>query len=183
MGLSRRDWVFGSIGGAAWADVLAAAQHAHESAEARPTARLAVLDRATAADVEALAAQILPSGDGPGAREAGVIWFIDRALQTFDSDRRADYRDGMAEVRRVRVKLFPGSASVAALSDEQQKQLVRSIETTAFFGLLRQHTVLGFLGHPKYGGNRGQAGWKHIGFESRMAFEHPFGYYDARGRE
>ncbi|PYT19675.1 MAG: hypothetical protein DMG57_44565 [Acidobacteria bacterium] len=34
--------------------------------------------------IAAIANQIIPSNDGPGAREAGVIYFIDRALSTFD---------------------------------------------------------------------------------------------------
>lgn len=183
MELSRRDWVRGSAFGVAWADLLEAAQHAHEAAGAATPARFTVFDSAAARDVEALTAQILPSDDGPGAREAGVVWFIDRALATFDADQRGAYRDGMAEVARVRSRLFPFSASVAALSGTQQKELVGAIEKSEFFALLRRHTVMGFLGHPKYGGNRGQAGWKHIGFESRMSFQHPFGYYDARGQE
>ena len=40
-------------------------------------------------------------------------------------------------------------------------------------------TVLGFLGNPSYGGNRGEMGWKQIGFEHDMAYDPPFGYYDA----
>ncbi len=142
-----------------------------------------MLDAATARDVEAIAAQIIPSDDGPGAREAGVIWFIDRALATFDEDQRGLYRAGMAEVGRIRSRMFPGSISVAGLADDQQKAIIRAIESSEFFALLRRHTVMGFLGHPKYGGNRDQVGWKHIGFESRMAFTPPFGYYDTPGRD
>jgi gluconate 2-dehydrogenase gamma chain len=60
--------------------------------------------------------------------------------------------------------------------------LIRSMETSSFFEVLRTHTVLGFLGDPKYGGNRGKAGWRQIGFEDAMVFEHPFGYYDVAGK-
>ena len=31
----------------------------------------------------------------------------------------------------------------------------------------------------RYGGNRDRVGWKLIGFEDRMAYQPPFGYYDA----
>jgi len=170
MPLSRRQLLVGSAALQIWAD-LAAAQ---------PT-RFEVLDAATAAEVEALASQIIPSGDGPGAREAGVIWFIDRALATFESDKREPYRQGMESVQRKRRELFPGSTTIAALSGEQQIALMHAIESTPFFDLLRTHTVLGFLGSPTYGGNRGRVGWKHIGFESRMAWQPPFGYYDGKG--
>ena len=183
MDLTRRNYLLGSVGLAAWADIAAAQQHAHESILAPTTPPLESLDPATAADVAAIANQIIPSNDGPGAREAGVIYFIDRALNTFDSDKREAYQKGMQELRNLRTKMFPDSTSIAALAPEQQIELIRAIETSEFFELLRTHTVLGFLGPPSYGGNRNQAGWKHIGFEDSMAFEPPFGYYDAEGRD
>jgi gluconate 2-dehydrogenase gamma chain len=78
--------------------------------------------------------------------------------------------------------MFPGSVSIAALSNKQQLELVQAIEKSAFFEALRVHTLLGFLGSPAYGGNRGQVGWKYIGFEDRMRWEPPFGYYDAEAQ-
>jgi len=138
------------------------------------------LNPAMVAEIDAITAQILPSTDGPGAREAGVIYFIDRALATFDSDLRDAYRVGMAEIQQKRKAMFPASASIAGLTNERQIGLIHAIESTEFFELLRTHTLYGFLGHPSYGGNRGRAGWELIGFEDRMAFEPPFGYYDAQ---
>ena len=143
------------------------------------TANFETLDPATAAEIEAIAAQIIPSTDGPGAREAGVIYFIDRALSTFAADDLDTYRSGMLELQQKRRKLFPDSTAIAVLSAEQQVALIRAIETSGFFELLRTHTVLGFLGNPSYGGNRGGVGWKQIGFEDKMAYQPPFGYYDA----
>lgn len=154
---------------AAWPDVLSAAP------------RLETLDSGEAAEIEAIAAQIIPSTGGPGAREAGVIYFIDRALSTFAADDREAYRTGMAEIQRRRKELFPGSISITALNNEQQISLIRAIEKSDFFELLRLHTVLGFLASPSYGGNRGKVGWKQIGFEDHMTYQHPFGYYDAPG--
>ncbi len=116
----------------------------------------------------ALAAQILPSDDGPGADEAGVIYFIDRALTTFDADQRGVYRSGMTEIQ-----------GIAARPKGDQLQWVRSIEKSEFFEVVRTHTLLGYLGSPNYGGNRNQVGWKYIQFDDRMAWEPPFGYYDA----
>ena len=142
--------------------------------------RLEVLDTVAAGEIEALTSQIIPSGDSPGAREAGAIWFIDRALATFEAEKREAYREGMEEVQRKRREMFPESTTIGALSSEQQVAVIHAIETTPFFELLRTHTVLGFLGSPSYGGNQGQVGWKHIGFESRMAWKPPFGYYDGQ---
>jgi hypothetical protein len=39
-------------------------------------------------------------------------------------------------------------------------------------------TVIGMFTMPAYGGNRGGAGWKLLGFEDSHAFHPPFGYYD-----
>jgi gluconate 2-dehydrogenase gamma chain len=131
-----------------------------------------------AAEIEALTAQIIPSSGSPGAREAHVIYFIDQALATFDSDKRDAYAKGLAAVQEKRRELFPGSQSIATLNPEQQISLLSAIEKTQFFETLRTHTVMGFLANPEYGGNRNQTGWKHIGFESSHHFVPPFGYYD-----
>jgi gluconate 2-dehydrogenase gamma chain len=171
MRINRREWLLGSLGAAFWAEVAGAQQNG----------KLTVLDAATAREVDAITAQILPSDDGPGAREAGVLYFIDRALSTFDSDKREDYRKGMPAFQQAREKLFARSTSIAALSGPDQIALLRSLETSPFFELLRTHTMLGFLGNPSYGGNRNGVGWAHIGFEHRMAWSPPFGYYDGEG--
>jgi gluconate 2-dehydrogenase gamma chain len=161
-----------------WAEVAAAQHHAAEVVRSGAPAAWQVLTPAEAAEVEALAAQIVPSDGSPGAREAGAIYFIDRALATFDRDQLPAYRKGLAQMQATRKRLFPGSASIAALSGEQQIALLKAEEKSEFFELLRTHTILGFLGHPSYGGNRDRVGWKHVGFEDRMGFEPPFGFYD-----
>jgi gluconate 2-dehydrogenase gamma chain len=178
---TRRLWLSQCVGIAALADIAAAQQHAHEAVQSATPPPFQTLDPATAADLDAITSQIIPSTDGPGAREAGVIYFIDRALSTFDADLREAYRTGLADVQKKRRELFPGSTNIAALTIEQQIQLIRAIENTDFFELLRTHTMYGFLGNPSYGGNRDHIGWKLIGFEDRMAYQPPFGYYDAPG--
>jgi gluconate 2-dehydrogenase gamma chain len=164
---------------AAWADVLSAQQHAPTAPGSDPP-HFETLDLVTAGEIEAIANQIIPSADGPGAREAGVIYFIDRALSTFAADDREAYRIGMAQFQQKRRELFPNSTTIASLTNQQQIALIHAIEASEFFELLRTHTVLGFLGNPSYGGNRGGIGWKQIGFEDRMMYQAPFGYYDAQ---
>jgi gluconate 2-dehydrogenase gamma chain len=178
---TRRLWLSQCVGIAALADVALAQQHAHDAVQSSVPPAFQTLDPATAAEIDAITSQIVPSTDGPGAHEAGVVYFIDRALSTFDTDLRESYKAGMAQVQQKRKQLFPGSASIAALKNEQQIQLIHAIETTDFFQLLRTHTMYGLLGNPSYGGNRDRVGWKLIGFEDRMAFQHPFGYYDVDG--
>jgi gluconate 2-dehydrogenase gamma chain len=168
MNLTRRDWM---LAAACWAEVL--------RAQSQDSAKFVYFDPATAAEIEAIAAQILPDDETPGARTAGVIWFIDRALAGYDQDKQQLYRDGLAAAQAKRAELFPGSTTIAALPAGQQIQLLKAIETTEFFLQVRTHTALGFLGHPMHGGNRNQVGWKLIGLDHQMQYQPPFGYYDA----
>ena len=174
--MTRRHWLASSPLAAA---ILAAQEHAHQSARSSQPPPLNILDAAEAREIEAIAAQILPADDTPGAREAGVIYFIDRALATFDQDKRVLYTEGLKDLEAKRDALFPGLQSIAALQPAQQIRLLQAIEKTDFFELVRTHTALGFFGDASYGGNRNQIGWKLIGFEDRFQFAPPFGYYDA----
>jgi len=175
--LTRRDWILGTVGVAAWPAIASAQQHAHQAAAASSTA-FEYFDAASARVVAAIAARIIPSDDGPGATEAGAVYFIDRALHTFAADQQTAYREGLADLTQRREKSFPSSTSFSGLTVAQQVQLLHSIEDTDFFSMLRQHTVLAWLGSPEYGGNQAGVGWKYIGFDDRGAFQPPFGYYD-----
>lgn len=177
--LTRRDFSISALGLLTAAELAPALQHAHQAVNSTTSTKFEHLDSAAAGDVEALTSQIIPSDGTPGAREAGVVYFIDRALGSFESDKVDAYRQGLLVVRATRQRLFPQSSSIASLDAEQVQRLLMEIEKTEFFELLRRHTVLGFLGSPTHGGNRGGVGWAHIGFEDKMIFQPPFGYYDA----
>ncbi len=177
--VSRRDWALGSLGLLGSAELASAWQHAHQAVSARTSPKFEYLAAGEARDIDAITGRIIPSGDTPGAREAGVIYFIDRALATWEADKRVAYRVGMDQLQRTRVRIFPESVSVRSLSEGQIDRLIAEIEKSDFFEMLRTHTVVGFFGSPIHGGNRGGVGWAHIGLEDRMIFEPPFGYYDA----
>src|SRR5436305_8588133 len=95
--ISRRRWLAVSPLGISWAAVLAAQEHAHQVMRSAAPAAFTVLTPAQALEISAIASQIIPSDDSPGAREAGVIYFIDRALATFDAEKRALYTDGLKQ--------------------------------------------------------------------------------------
>jgi gluconate 2-dehydrogenase gamma chain len=179
MDLSRRSWIVGSLGSTAFAAIAAAQEHASRALKATTPVAFEFFDEATAAEISAISEQILPSDDGPGAKEAGVIYFIDRALTTFDSDKKDIYTKGLAVAQDVRRRLFPDSSSIASLSSEQQVRLLHTLDKSDFFEAVRIHTLMGFLGNPSYGGNKAKVGWKHIGFDDKMSFQPPFGFYDA----
>jgi gluconate 2-dehydrogenase gamma chain len=176
---SRREWMLSSVSlMSLWPQIVAAQDRARHAAVTPGTA-LTYFDQATAREIEAIAAQVIPTDDTPGAREAGVIYFIDRALATFFKENQDAYRRGLAEVQTKRAAMFPGSASIASLEPRQQLALVKAIDGTPFFEMLRSHTMIGFFNSPDQGGNRDYVGWKLLGIEHRMVFEPPFGYYDA----
>src|SRR5437588_8493908 len=125
IGVTRREWM---LAAACWADVL-------RGQTAKP--QFKHFDLQTSAEVEALSAQIIPEDGTPGARTAGVIWFIDGALAGYDEDKRGIYTRGLAEAQAKREALFPKSTSIAALNADQQIAVLKSIESTEFFSTLR----------------------------------------------
>jgi hypothetical protein len=136
------------------------------------------LTAAESADVEAIAAQILPTDDTPGAREAGVVQFIDRSLATVLSHLGPEYRRELAEFQAACRQWYPEAPSFASLGSDQQVAFLQSVEHTAFFDATRMLTLLGMFTMPAYGGNRDGAGWKLIGLEDGHMFQPPFGHYD-----
>jgi gluconate 2-dehydrogenase gamma chain len=130
--------------------------------------------------VEAMTSRILPSVDGrPGAREAGVLYFVDRALSTFNAGQKKQYLDGIADLNRRAARKSNGASSFAALPPEQQDDILKAIEKGGFFGAVRFDTICGTFALPVWGGNRDHTGWRLIGLTHQPAFQPPFGYYDA----
>ena len=131
--------------------------------------------------VEAAASRILPTTDTPGATEAGVVVYIDRALTEAYPEFAPLYREGCraldrhARQRSARafVDLAP-EAQDAVLSSFEAGEAPDFRRAPLFFETLRKHTMEGFLGEPAYGGNRGLVGWRLVGFPG-----HQYGYDDA----
>jgi gluconate 2-dehydrogenase gamma chain len=188
-GSSRRSFLAGattSLGSAwiaaNWSAILEAQEHAKRAASSGHTGRFEFFTPEQAAEVESVAAQIIPTDDTPGAREAGAVYFIDRALTTFDRDRQQVYTHGLEDLQAKARELFPRATKFSGLSAGQQIQVLKAIEKTPFFAQIRTHTITGFLANPEYGGNRDEIGWKLIGFEGKFHYQPPFGYYDAEAR-
>ena len=161
-----------------WAQIAEAMDDTHAVGQPGSAAKISFLSAGEAADIEAVAAQIIPSDDSPGAREAGVVYFIDRALATFFSQLAGDYRTQVAAFQAGYRERHPAAASFASLTSEQQIEHLKRIDQTPFFTTTRLLTLLGMFSLPAYGGNHDDTGWKLIGFEDRHVFNPPFGYYD-----
>ena len=205
--LDRRQFLSRSLAAAGatwtlanWPDILAAAEHAHKAAAARDWQKLEFFTPDEANEVEAISACIIPSDGTPGAREAGVVYFIDRALVTFASDDQKTYREGLPGIQKRLQELFPAATTFSAATPEQQEAVLESLDEAGsknpprrpranfmpgsaaqpLFEVIRAHTLAGFLIDPESDrkGNRGGVGWTVIGRLPEHGFQPPFGYYD-----
>src|SRR5262245_52028467 len=127
-----------------------------------------------AATVAAFAERLVPSDPGkPGAHDADVLNYIDLALAGAYADQQDFYRRGLASLDAYCRKTF--SAPFRRLSAAQQDEVITALEqgkasefawpsAVAFFTTLRTHTMEGLFADPIYGGNKGFAGWRLVGF-------------------
>lgn len=181
--MSRRRFVL-SAGAAAGASLLriSAASLAAIS-QAACTARdegaaFSTLDAAEAEDFAAIAARLIPTTDTPGATEAGVIHFYDRAW----GDEMAWALEDMRGLLQVLNE--SGGAPFATLTADAQDETLRAHEGDGRFELLRLTTMFGFFAMEKHGGNEGHVSWDLIGFKGHQgAWAPPFGHYDAEYRK
>jgi len=129
--------------------------------------------------VAAAAARIFPGDDsGPGAKEAGVVIFIDRQLAGPWGRDRYRYAQGPFEENAAREFGYQGKAAPREtyreglkglkgfhlLSPEEQDKKLTEIESTHLFELLRQNTIEGMFSDPVHGGNVDMVGWQLVGF-------------------
>lgn len=148
------------------------------------SAAFAALTAADARELEAIAARIIPTTDTPGAREAGVIWFMDKAYDSFDTDYLPGALEGLANFQASIAGAFPGAQKFSDLNEAEQDAYLETQQDSGFFDEIRFMTILGFFAMSKYGGNRDDVGWKLVGLGTQHhGWQPPFGYYDAEYAE
>jgi gluconate 2-dehydrogenase gamma chain len=113
--------------------------------------------------VEAITAQIIPRDQDAGALEAGVVDFIDRQLAGHYAEFQKTYRDGIAKTDQV--SLAMASGRFVDLPFDQQTKVLKAIEKKEkeFFSLIVAHTMQGFYGDGRHGGNRDHVSWAMLG--------------------
>jgi len=178
-----------------WPAIASAAAYARTVAQSSAPQKLQFLTPEEAKEIDAIAARVIPADDTPGAREAGVIYFIDRALVTFAVDNQKNYREGLPDFQAHLRAKFPGTTMFSAATVEQQDAVLESLtgkgvagrggramrsisHAPDFFELVRQHTVIAFFIDPEFGTDPKGIGWQLIGRENEHAFSSPFGFYD-----
>lgn len=141
-----------------------------------PRGPFGVLTPEEARLVEAVAEQIIPSDKDPGAREAGCVTFIDRQLGGPYAKFAEKYRRGLACLQKTSEAMFGKVFEALAWPDQTRvleamdsgkvpKEIWADPGAREFFNLLRDHTMQGFYGSPRHGGNRGYASYKMMGLE------------------
>ena len=133
------------------------------------------LTNLTARETEILSAMVdrlIPSDEmGPGALDAGVIRYIDRALSEAESDTADAYRSGLAALDTY--SRYTRGGPFIDLSTIDQDSVLIDVQIGAatgagvgfvggsgsFFNMVKSHTWQGMFGDPEYGGNVNFAGW------------------------
>ena len=164
-----------------WPQIALAAQpmnHAgHDMSATAPTS-FTVLSPLEAAQVDAIANQIVPGGTVPGAREARVVYFVDNALGSFFSAQLPAFRKGLTEFMSAYAAKYGADKPFSAASEAQQVEWLKTVDETPFFMAVRRLSLLGLIAMPKYGGNYEGLGTQLIGVIDSHFWEPPFGYYD-----
>jgi gluconate 2-dehydrogenase gamma chain len=164
----------GTVGRRGFLKAGAAAAAATAAACGGTSSRWRSLTEAEARTLAAACDQIVPPDQDPGASQAGAVDFIDRQLATRRRKDRSQWRAGIAGLdaaaRRRHGRDFADlafDAQAALLQDVEKGSVEKAdwpgVEPAAFFRLLRDHTMMGFYGDPRHGGNRDRVSWRMLG--------------------
>ena len=123
----------------------------------------------------ALAEQIIPTDADPGARDAGVVQYIEKILAGDQAAKQPLYAAGLEGVDQASRLTY--GRDYAHLSFQEQTSVLKAIEqgqcpgeiwkslsSQEFFHMLWGHVLEGFYGPPEEGGNKNYASWKMLGF-------------------
>lgn len=127
--------------------------------------------------LDAVIGRLIPADElGPGAREAGALQYIDRALGGALAADRDAYRTGLAALDRY--ARYSRGAPFTELPSEDQDSVLFDVQggsaggtgagfdgsSASFFYMVRSHTWQGTFGDPSYGGNADFVGWSLLGY-------------------
>ena len=107
--------------------------------------------------------QIVPTDQTPGAAWAGVVNFIDRQLMGPYRRQQGAYRSGLMVIDAAATAKF--GKSFVDLDASRQRELLESLTGPAkrFFNTAIAHTMQGYYGDPRHGGNRDAVSWRMLG--------------------
>ena len=119
----------------------------------------------------AFSEQIIPADKDPGATDANVINFIDKQLVGPYTRYQEDYRTGISAIENSSRQIY--QKAFYKLEPDVQIELMEQMERgelpdefwpennqQQFFSLMRDHTMQGFYGSPRHGGNENYVSYK-----------------------
>jgi len=123
--------------------------------------------------LEATMKRILPSDGVAGASEANVMGYIDALFNRPEGKKYLPQIEGGLELLDSLAVSNWGQPFTACTPAEQDVVLSRleaipHRSAQRFFRMLIHLCLSGFLCDPRHGGNKGRAGWNHIGFNLRV---------------
>ncbi len=134
--------------------------------------------------------RLLPRDEDPGGLDANVPEYIDRMLHTQQLPHFSrNFAGGLGALDRRAQRMFKKPFHEA--TPEQQDELLaifKESESTSgearWYEMLLVLSLEGFLGDPSYGGNKGEVGWKLVGFNlvGRNAKGDPASPYDGAAK-
>jgi len=166
----------GAVGAAAAVPAALTTDSALAESELAELRQMKALAPGEAATIGAVCERLIPSDStGPGAKEANVIRYIDRALAGDLAAFRGPYT--LAVVALDGYSLSKHGAAFAALPPEKQDDILADMDLNrvpasagfapnakAVFEMIRTHAVQGMFGDPMHGGNVDFVGWKLVRF-------------------
>jgi gluconate 2-dehydrogenase gamma chain len=154
--LTRRQFVAaGALGGAAVAIGCTAGKQGNWD----------FLSDSQAQTLAAICDQIVPADGFPSASQAGVLTYIDKQLVRHFRLFQDAYREGLEQAEAISRKRF--GRELAELTGQEQLEAVGELErqNSDFFELVRSHTLEGYYGAPRHGGNRDAVSWRMLGLD------------------
>ena len=159
----------GVLGVAAAVPVAAATESAQAREELAELQQMKALSPGEAATIAAFCERLIPSDStGPGAREANVIRYIDRALAGDLAVFRSSYTAAAVSLDAYSQSKHGGA--FATLTPDKQDAVLTDMDLNratgfspnakAVFEMIRTHAMQGMFGDPAHGGNTGFVGWK-----------------------
>jgi gluconate 2-dehydrogenase gamma chain len=129
-----------------------------------------------AALLGAIADQIIPPDAWPGGRDNGVATYIDRQLAGPYRRHREAYRRGLDGITETCLHRY--GKRFESLTSAEQTSFLREMESGAlsdgvwkdgfsrrFFEMLRSHSMQGYYGSPRHGGNPNYASYRMMGID------------------
>lgn len=138
--------------------------------------------------MDAIVEQIIPTDEWPGAKDAGCTNYIDKQLVGPLARHQEKYRNGLAEIKISCEIIY--QKQFEKLQWDEQTNFLKKMEAgklselidintvqaenvgvwqnrldVEFFRLVREHTMQGFYGSPRHGGNKDYVSYRMVGLD------------------